>query len=403
MRVAAQALVMACFLLLSTVTAQAPYKVGARYEAFLNPTSTGSSLLYASVYYPATQDGYQAPIVKRQGGHPVLVFLHGFGALGQMYPELGFDFARAGYVSVLLNTAQNDPPLQIQDGRASYFALLQENVSRGSFYEGQLDTNRMVLGGHSVGGAAVVHVLANNPGYRAGVAWAPYAGIDGKYTDISGPLVQVPVGVIAGLGDVNTPWDSHGKLVYQGLQTKVLKFAYVFDNEGDHASVVSWMSGKLPVALDVFTRSMLAARGLFDKVLYGDPGSLDDAIGLSARVDPHLRSLTTEVEAPCYIKRGVDQLGQLALFQLVANDGYSVHMLALQRVATSTPVGTLYLDPNTIFILQVTYQTNAGIALYPHLVPADVRMKGLVFPVQALHIGSRGVELSNELTIAVPK
>ncbi|MCA8969854.1 MAG: hypothetical protein KDC95_08730, partial [Planctomycetes bacterium] len=95
MRVAAQALLTALVLLASSLIAQGPYKVGARYEAFINPTSSGSSLLYSSVYYPATTDGYQAPIVKRTGGHPVLVFLHGFGAVGQMYPELAFDWARA--------------------------------------------------------------------------------------------------------------------------------------------------------------------------------------------------------------------------------------------------------------------------------------------------------------------
>ncbi|MCB9880438.1 MAG: hypothetical protein H6832_15270 [Planctomycetes bacterium] len=403
MRVAAQALLTALVLLASSLIAQGPYRVGARYEAFINPTSSGSSLLYSSVYYPAITDGYQAPIVKRSGGHPVLVFLHGFGAVGQMYPELAFDWARAGYVVVLQNTAQNDPPLQIKDGTAVFHALVKENSTRGSFYEGQLDTKRFVIAGHSVGGANAVHVLANNPGYRAGFAWSPYAGVDGKYTASSGPKITVPFGVAGGVGDKVTPWDKHGRPIYDNLNTNVLKFAYVFDEEGDHATVVSWTTSKLPVALDVFTRSMLVARGLFDHVLFGDPGSLDEAIGLTARVDAHLRSLSTDVQTPCYIKRGVDRIGQLALFQLVAADGYAVHMLALQRIETTTPVGTLYLDPNTIFILQVTYQTNAGIALYPHLVPNDVRMKGLVFPVQALLIGSRGVELSNELMLAVPK
>ena len=83
------------------LSAQVGYKVGARLEGFPNPTGSGSRQLLASVYYPASSDGYKAPIIKKAGGLPVLVFLHGFGALGLLYPELAFDFARAGYVVIL--------------------------------------------------------------------------------------------------------------------------------------------------------------------------------------------------------------------------------------------------------------------------------------------------------------
>lgn len=408
MRVAAHALAALGSLLVSAtwspVAAQGPYKVGARFEAFLNPTNSGSVQLHSSIYYPATIDGYQTPIVSRAGGLPVLVFLHGYGAIGQNYVELAFDWARAGYVVVLQNTAQTDPALQIKDGTAIFPALVIENNAPGSFYRGKLDTKRMVIGGHSVGGANAVHILANNPGYKAGVAWAPFAGPQGKYTHTSGPKVDVPFAVIGGDGDVITPWKTDAKSVYDNLNTKTLKFLYAFNAEGDHATLVSWLTGKQPQALEVFSRSMLAARGLFEYVLYEDTGSLDHAIGLTGRTDKHVQHVATSVESPCYIKRGVDSLGHTALLQLVAPDGYAIHMLSLARVAIPTPAGTLFVDPASIFILQVTLQTPAGISIYPHPVPKDIRMKGHKFPMQALLFSNaRGLELSNSLELAVPK
>ena len=408
MRVAAHALAALGSLLVSAswshVEAQGPYHVGARYEAFSNPTNSGSPQLVSSVYYPATSDGYQAPFVQRAGGHPVLVFLHGYGALGTYYPELAFDWARAGYVVVLQNTAQWNPALQIKDGAALHPALVKENSAKGSFYQGMLDTQRMVIGGHSVGGANAVHILANNPGYRAGIAWAPFAGANGKYTHPSGPKVAVPFAVIGGLGDIITPWNTDARSVYDNLNTKTLKFLYTFNGNGDHSTVISWLSGKQPQALEVFSRSMLVARGLFDHVLYEDPGSLDDAIGLTGRADKHFQLIETSVESPRYIKRGVDKLGKTALLQLVAPEGYAIHMLSLARVKIPTPAGTLFLDPASIFTLQVTLQTSAGIAVYPHPVPKDIRMKGHKFPMQALLFSNKkGLELSNSLNLAVPK
>lgn len=407
MRVAAHALLAATSLLAFGAShplyAQGPYKVGARYEAFPNPTGTGSKQLLASVYYPAKRDGFQTPIIRQKPGLPVLVFLHGYGALGYMYPELAFDWARAGYVVVLQNTAATDPQLQILDGAAIHTALVRESVTPNSFYAGAIDTTRMVVAGHSMGGANSIHILANNPGYRAGFAWSPFAGNDGKYTQSVGPRIKVPFAIATGVSDKVTPWKRHSQPVYDNLPTNRVKFLYTFDEAGDHSTVVSWLRGKQPDARNVFTRSMLVARALFNHVLYSDPGSLDHAIGLSGRSERHLRQLQTDVEAPYYIKRGVDRLGQVALFQLVAPRGYAIHMLALRRVAIPTAAGTLHLDPASIFILQVTNQTSAGIALYPHTVPTDPRMRGLAFPVQALLVGSQRLELSNELYLAVPK
>src|SRR5205823_2176496 len=114
--------------LLVTGSAVAQGVAGFTDLSFPNPTSQGSPSLDATVWYPATAAGQNAPLRGRPGGYPVLVFLHGLGVFGSGYAALGQRFAEHDYVVVLANTARTSPTTQIDDGIATYPALVQANA-----------------------------------------------------------------------------------------------------------------------------------------------------------------------------------------------------------------------------------------------------------------------------------
>ena len=76
------ALSLSLSLLLAGV-ATAQYPIGWRDVGLTNRGSSGSPTILARVCYPAVAAGQNTPIVQRAGGHPVVVFLHGSGSLGQ--------------------------------------------------------------------------------------------------------------------------------------------------------------------------------------------------------------------------------------------------------------------------------------------------------------------------------
>ena len=156
-------------LLTGCLLAQTPYAVGTRDIALANTTGQGSSSLTARVHFPAATAGSNVPVLPQQGGWPVVVFLHGFLALGNNYAPVGNALAAAGYIAVMSNTMQFDNQGQEYDGRALYSALVTANGTAGGAFTGALDMGRAALVGHSMGGGNIANVLANNQIGRAHV------------------------------------------------------------------------------------------------------------------------------------------------------------------------------------------------------------------------------------------
>ncbi len=141
--------------------------------SFPNTTGQGSATIPSRVYYPATSSGLDAPLLPAPGGHPVVVFLHGQGRLGNDYSLAGDHLASRGYVVVLPNTGQFTGGVVRLDGIALFSVLQTINGVPGHFLEGALDMSRAGLAGHSVGGGNTVVALATDPGYVAGLCFAP--------------------------------------------------------------------------------------------------------------------------------------------------------------------------------------------------------------------------------------
>jgi hypothetical protein len=188
------------------LTAQSP---GYRDLTLPNPTSQGSPLLPVRVYYPALTAGQNAPMVTPPAaGYATVVFLHGLFTIGSSYSRLGKHLARKGYVAVMNETGAISPFQQADDGAALYHALIVANGQSGHVLQGALDMNRAGLCGHSVGAGNTVTVLASNPGYKAGLCFAPiYPGA------ATTNQVDVPLGIIQGTGDFVLIWSLTGVLL----------------------------------------------------------------------------------------------------------------------------------------------------------------------------------------------
>ena len=363
------------------VSAQNP--IGVRDVAWANPTGQGSGTLTARVLYPATVAGSDAPLAASASGWPVVVFLHGFALVGNSYQALGTRWAERGFVVVLSNTAQFDNLRQEDDGRALFAALQAADVAPGGPFAGGLGLARVALVGHSMGGGNVANVLADNPGYRCGFAFAPVPPRGGN-----GGLVTVPVGVVAGNGDGITPPNTNALPFYQSLTSFTeLKLYYLLDGDATHTNLAGLFVGGA-TGTAVCERASDVGLGFVRHALDVDPTGLEAALGPAALAEPRLvvceRSFarartwaeaSLAIGATVRVSVGVEPgpvgLGA-ALAPLVA--------------PVPTPFGDLRLDPAFAFVLQSGIvgperRFDVGIDL-----PSDPTLLGAVVGLQAFGV-----------------
>lgn len=372
---------------------------GYRNLTLPNPTSQGSSSLPVRVYYPALTATQNAPIVAPPAaGYPTVVFLHGLFQIGRAYSRLGRYLAERGYVVVLNETGQFSSSLQADDGAALYHALVVANGQSGNVLEGALDMNRAGLCGHSVGGGNTVTVLASNPGYKAGLCFAPiYPGAS------TTNQVDVPLCIIQGTGDLVLLWGLTGLPMFnQATNVTGLKAFYLFDFAGGHNNVPGlyvFTGGDT----SVWRRSRRVTRGFFDRYLRDDLGQLDQVIGTTALSEPLLSSIYVEVEAPDVWITGQPAIGQTVELHTSSEPGVVLYGAASALGnAIATPFGNLLLDPASMFVpytVAVTASRFSSVALN---IPNDVQLIGTQVALQSLGLGNSGnYKLTSATSFAV--
>ncbi len=383
--------------------AQTTYKVGFRAEKFANPTSSGSRSLACTIYYPATAQGKGTPLLPKAGGWPVVVFLHGWTKYGYHYVEIGYAYAAAGWIAVLSDTAPADLALQIKDGSALYPALVKANASATSWLKGALDTRRMVLAGHSTGATNLFFVLANNPGYAAGVSYGPYLGTDLKYGASVMPKVKAPVLLLSGKGEKITPWRPHAKGAYDRLTgVQGLKALYLLDKDGDHYNIVAYVIRGRPADKAVFDTTHRAVLGFLRFVQLGREEGLDAVIGTSARKAAKFGGLFATAPEPLYFRTGPTAIGSRTHLQLFAAPGPALHLFSIGKSSLATNWGVLLLDPLTIGAFGPTTVGSTGLQDLSFQVPLDPKLRGLTFFFQALAATPRrGHRLSNRTSLPI--
>lgn len=376
--------------------AQPPYPVGFRDFAFPNTTGRGSPILLCRVHYPAQRAGASAPILARRGGWPVVVFLHGFTALGWFYGTLAESLARQGYVVAAPNTAQFSFTTLVDDGAAMMTALRAANTKAGGFLRGALDLGRAAVGGHSMGGGAAIAVLTRHVGYRCGVGLAPI-----HVAAASG--VNTPVCILHGTGDRILPYRASGLALYRAIRSyRHVKVLHLLGKNCNHLNVAGlFLSGAKDQAVWSHVRDVTL--GFLGRYLETAPSGLEAVLGPGARARPHLSQLHVEVADPELWNGGSNRLGATARFRVAAEPGAFGLFAAARRAPTATPFGTLWLDPAGLAVAgsgAVTIERTAGVALP---IPNDAKLIGARLWLQAAGLTRRdGLRLSGpwELLVA---
>lgn len=334
-----------CLLLSFGLCAQTPLAVGTTTVAWPNATGIGSPFLDATVCYPAVTAGVDTPLLHQSTGWPVVVFLHGYSLLGIDYVGLGRVWAGEGFVVVLSNTAQYNFILQGQDGRALYSAVLAENGRVGSFFEGELDVSRVALAGHSMGGGMTGAVLANNPGYRCGLALAPASPGWAVASQVTSPF-----GIVVGTGDWVTPWAWYSMPYYDAIASQNgLKFLYLLNQDCDHMNIAGLSTYP---STSVFERVADVGVGFLKHFLDLGTGGLEKAVGPEAQAESRFVMLAQEIATPQIWAANPLQIGMGTRLSVAVEEGPG-GIIAAPSLGPgySTPIGTLALDANTAFIL----------------------------------------------------
>jgi pimeloyl-ACP methyl ester carboxylesterase len=361
--------------------AQGPYAVGVRDVSLPNPTGQGSASIACRVHHPAASPGTNVPVLAQPGGWPVVVFLHGFAAVGNNYALLGDALAAAGYVAVMHNTMQFDNQGQEYDGRALYPALVAANQTPGGPFVGSLDMTRAGLCGHSMGGGNVGNVLARNPGYRCGIALAP---VTPRGTNAA--LVQVPMAIVVGTGDTIAPLATYSQPYYDALTGwRELKALYVLNNECNHTNLTGFALFGTAASSPVFERAKSVALGMLLAWLSGNSSGLEAVVGLAARAEPRLVSLAHRWQRPAIWPAGILRPGAATRVSIGSEVGPCGGLAAATFAAAPLPTvfGDLLLDAATAFVAfsgaaGPEYRFDGSVA-----VPNTPAMLGLNVPLQA--------------------
>lgn len=364
----------------ANAAAQALHPVGTHDLAWANPTAAGSATLFARVYYPATVAGFDSPPLPSPSGWPTVVFLHGYGQIGSDYDQLASAWSEQGYAVVALDTARFDFAMLRDDAIAAHQAIQTANVASGTLTDGLFDVGRMMLAGHSMGGGVTALVLATNPGYRAGLALAPF-----DPTQVVGPVaasVVTPFGIVVGDGDVITPPALHAEPLFSTLGVpQGVKFLSRFDANCGHLEVAGLQVGSSNLA---FLGSLQVSSGFLAYALGTRNDALEQCIGPAAQSDPQLVSLSQQFGlAEAWTSRPL-QIGATTRYSVGVEPGLGAAVIAGGTISpVPTPFGDLRVDPLTAFVgafgvVGVDRRLDFSVA-----VPFDPQLVGIELVVQA--------------------
>ncbi|MFN3243253.1 MAG: hypothetical protein ACE37K_17260 [Planctomycetota bacterium] len=359
--------------------------VGLADVAWPNPVAAGTPTLSARIHYPAQDPGFGARMlsVPSPDGFPVVVFLHGYGQLGNDYAQIGDSLAQEGFIAVMINTAMHSYQTLEQDARGMFPALVAANTALGSQFRGKLNMEQVGLLGHSMGGAVIAYVLdydvaspVSNPGYTCGLALAPV----NPAIAVSGTQIRVPLGIVSGQADPLTPPSTHAEPYYQSVTPlSGLKFHYQMGPTCDHMNIV----GLLPHNPTVFERTQAIIRGFYGQFLSGSLTGLESVLGVDGESDPNLAQLDVQTSIPQAWSDGTLRIGQVTRVSVALEGGWGGLLAANSTTMqpTTTLVGTLLIDPNTAFTLAegpvATQRLDVDI-----LVPNLMALVGSTFAVQ---------------------
>ncbi|MEU5764412.1 alpha/beta hydrolase [Streptomyces asoensis] len=152
-----------------TVRAADPSSTGSFPVAYTDLTVSAAGRSYsARVWYPGTTAGANAPVAA--GAHPGLAFGHGFFQAITQYESLLKHYASWGVITVAPKSQGGLFPSHsafADDLNAALTWLTTQNTTSGSRFADRVDTGRLALSGHSMGGGAALVAAGRNPAVRS--------------------------------------------------------------------------------------------------------------------------------------------------------------------------------------------------------------------------------------------
>ncbi len=326
----------------------------------------------------------------------------GTGARGRDYVEIGYELASHGFIAVMSDAPVNAFALQVKNARSLHAALIALNRNKKSFLYQQMRTERLALLGHSCGGSHVAHVLAKNPGYVCGVAYAPYLGLGLGYTKPYSPLVKVPILVIGGKGDKISTAKDHVRGFFEELSAvRGHKVLQILDSRCTHYNIAAYVSSQRKIDHRVFKAVHRSVRAWLRTWIENDFAKLNAVAGDSARREALIDQILIQTERPsAWIKEPI-RLGSNAAFQLIAEQGVGIWWLSqgVARRPIPTPWGSIELNPKSAIHLFSVPTSASGFTSATVYLPRMASPKKIRVALQVIALGRNGYRLSNLIKV----
>lgn len=193
-----------------------------------DPEPSVSEFAAATIFYPLTLS-FAAP-------SPGVIFVPGYTATQDAYDWWGPALASLGIVVMIIDT--NTPRDTFQPRKDAHIAAINflrgENDNSDSPISGKVDTSKLGIMGHSLGGGAALAAAEElGDSIKAVVPLMPYCcelgeSYDGDYSGQS-----VPTLIFTSSVDTVAPPEGHARALYDSIASSTPK-AYVEFNTGTH-------------------------------------------------------------------------------------------------------------------------------------------------------------------------
>ena len=190
-----------------------PYSVADTSVSSLAVTGFGGG----TIYYPtSTSDGTFGAVVIAPG----------FTAYQSSFAWLGPRLASQGFVVFTIDT---NTTLDQPDSRGRQLLAALDYLTGRSSVRGRIDSARLGVMGHSMGGGGTLEAAKSRPSLQAAIPLTPWN------LDKSWPEVSTPTLVVGADGDTIAPVASHAEPFYSGLPSSTDR-AYLELNNATHFS-----------------------------------------------------------------------------------------------------------------------------------------------------------------------
>jgi pimeloyl-ACP methyl ester carboxylesterase len=195
------------------------------------PDVASSSFSGAKIFYPLTLS-FDAP-------SGAVIFMPGYRASASSYEWWGPALASLGYVVTIVET--NNPTDSLGSRSEALVSAVDfvksESVREGGPLSGKIDTSRIAIMGHSMGGgASLVAAQTLGSAIQAVIPLSLYCCEIGESFEQGQFRLQTPSLIIASATDPIAPPQSHAKLLYDSLTGEKI---YMEFSEGDHNIVTN--------------------------------------------------------------------------------------------------------------------------------------------------------------------